>query len=98
MCIVFVQERKMELFGNKVAIVTGGGMGLGQALCEELAGHGALVVVADINEQAASQVAERLQQRAAQAQAMHVDVAHEAEVAQLIEHTVAEYGHLDYLF
>jgi NAD(P)-dependent dehydrogenase (short-subunit alcohol dehydrogenase family) len=88
----------MDQFTNKVAIVTGGGMGLGQALCEELAQRGAVVVIADMNEQAARQMAERLQQHGAQAQAIQVDVAHEAEVAHLIEHTVAEYGQLDYLF
>jgi NAD(P)-dependent dehydrogenase (short-subunit alcohol dehydrogenase family) len=88
----------MDQFMNKVSIVTGGGMGLGQALCDELARHGAVVVVADINADAAQQVAARLQQSGAQAQAVHIDVAQEAEVARLIENTVAEYGHLDYLF
>jgi NAD(P)-dependent dehydrogenase (short-subunit alcohol dehydrogenase family) len=88
----------MKPFQNRVAIVTGGGMGLGQALCEELARQGAMVVIADLDSDAASQVAQRLQQIGAQAQAMHIDVANEAEVAHLIEHTVAEYGRLDYLF
>jgi len=88
----------MKQFQNSVAIVTGGGMGLGQALCEELVRHGAKVVIADIDGDAASQVADRLQQNGSQAHAVHVDVAHEEEVARLVEWTVAEYGHLDYLF
>ena len=87
-----------EVFQNTVVIVTGGGMGLGQALCEELARHGAKVVIADIDGDAASQVAERLQQSGLQADAVHVDVANEADVARLVERTVAAYGHLDYLF
>ncbi len=87
-----------EAFQNTVVIVTGGGMGLGQALCEELARHGAKVVIADIDGDAASQVAERLQQSGLQADAVHVDVANEADVARLVERTVAAYGHLDYLF
>jgi NAD(P)-dependent dehydrogenase (short-subunit alcohol dehydrogenase family) len=87
-----------EAFQSTVVIVTGGGMGLGQALCEELARHGAKVVIADIDGDAASQVAERLQQSGLQADAVHVDVANEADVARLVERTVAAYGHLDYLF
>ena len=88
----------MKQFQNSVAIVTGGGMGLGQALCEELARHGAMVVIADIDGDAASQVAEGLQQSGWQAHAVHVDVANQTDVAHLVESTVAKYGHLDYLF
>jgi NAD(P)-dependent dehydrogenase (short-subunit alcohol dehydrogenase family) len=88
----------MKQFQNSVAIVTGGGMGLGQALCEELARHGARVIIADIDGDAANRVAGRLQQNGAQAQAVQVDVAQEADVARLIEHTVAAFGHLDFLF
>jgi NAD(P)-dependent dehydrogenase (short-subunit alcohol dehydrogenase family) len=87
----------MEHFENAVAIVTGGAMGLGEALCEELGRHGATIVVADIDGDAAVQVAGRLQERGAQAVASRVDVADEAEVAQLIQRTVAEYGRLDYM-
>jgi NAD(P)-dependent dehydrogenase (short-subunit alcohol dehydrogenase family) len=88
----------MEQFKNAVVIVTGGGMGLGQALCEELVHHGAIVVIADIDGNAASLVAGRLQQNGSQAHAVQVDVAHEEEVVRLVESTIAAYGHLDYLF
>ena len=87
----------MRRFENAVAIVTGGGMGLGEALCEELGRQGATVVVADIDGDAARQVAARLEQRGAPAIAVRVDVANEAEVAKLIESTVAEYGRVDYM-
>jgi NAD(P)-dependent dehydrogenase (short-subunit alcohol dehydrogenase family) len=87
----------MEHFENAVAIVTGGAMGLGEALCEELGRHGATVVVADIDGDAAGQVARRLEERGAAAVASRVDVADEAEVAQLIKRTVAEYGRVDYM-
>jgi len=87
----------MQQFQNAVAIVTGGGMGLGEALCVELGRRGAMVVVADIDADAASQVVERLQGDGVQARAAHVDVANEADVAQLIESTVADYGQLDYM-
>jgi NAD(P)-dependent dehydrogenase (short-subunit alcohol dehydrogenase family) len=87
----------MQGFENAVAIVTGGGMGLGEALCEELGRRGATVVVADIDGDAARQVAGRLEQSGALARAVRVDVANQAEVAQLIESTVAEYGRVDYM-
>ena len=84
-------------FENAVAIVTGGGMGLGEALCEELGRRGSTVVVADIDGDAARQVVGHLEQSGASELAVRVDVANEAEVAQLIESTVAEYGRVDYM-
>ncbi len=83
---------------NKVAIVTGGGMGLGQALCEELARRGSVVVVADIDDAAAKQVTSRIVQSGAQARAIQVDVSKQEDVARLIETTVSEFGRLDYIF
>lgn len=87
----------MQRFEGAVAIVTGGGMGLGEALCEELGRRGANVVVADIDGDAARQVAGRLEQSGVPAVAVRADVANEADVAQLIERTVADYGHIDYM-
>jgi NAD(P)-dependent dehydrogenase (short-subunit alcohol dehydrogenase family) len=87
----------MRRFENAVAIVTGGGMGLGEALCEELGRRGSTVVVADIDGDAARQVAGRLGQSGASALAVRVDVADEVEVGKLIESTVAEYGRVDYM-
>jgi NAD(P)-dependent dehydrogenase (short-subunit alcohol dehydrogenase family) len=88
----------MEEFKDKVAIVTGGGMGLGQALCEEMASRGAIVVVADINEEAANRVANGLADKGLRSSAMLVDVSSEADVSRLIDSTVTRFGRLDYIF
>lgn len=87
----------MQRFKDAVAIVTGGGMGLGEALCAELGVRGAKVVVADIDDDAARLVAGRLEQSGVPARGVCVDVADPAAVAALIESTVAEYGRVDYM-
>lgn len=88
----------MKPFEEKVAIVTGGGSGIGQALCEELARRGSMVIVADVNDGCARQVAAAIMRRGGRAYAAHVDVSKEEEVKQLVDETVSAYGHLDYLF
>jgi NAD(P)-dependent dehydrogenase (short-subunit alcohol dehydrogenase family) len=49
----------MDPLSEKVAIVTGGGSGIGEGLCRELARRGARVVVADINSAEAGRVSRR---------------------------------------
>jgi NAD(P)-dependent dehydrogenase (short-subunit alcohol dehydrogenase family) len=88
----------VDEFNNKLAIVTGGGMGLGRALCVELARRGATVIVADIKGAAARQVAEHITQYGGQARAVEVDVSDREAVVHLVANTCAEFGHLDYIF
>ena len=47
-------------FRGKVAIVTGGGRGLGAAICKRLASEGASVVVADIDKEAADRISQEI--------------------------------------
>ncbi len=88
----------MKQFKDKVAVVTGGGGGIGQALCQELGQGGSTVVVADINDDNARHVASTITRNGGRAHAVRVDVSNEEEVRRLIEETVTEHGHLDYLF
>jgi sorbitol-6-phosphate 2-dehydrogenase len=87
---------------DRVAVVTGGGQGLGQAICQRLAREGCDVVVADINAETAARTAAELNAYYQQegrtkrrAIAMRVDVTKEDEVAALVDRTVQEFGRLD---
>jgi sorbitol-6-phosphate 2-dehydrogenase len=93
------QHIKMDkTLQNRVAIVTGGGQGLGQAICMRLAQEGCNLVVADINEQTAKDTAEHVAKQTGQKTiAVKVDVTDEPQVEALVQKAVSEFGHLDIL-
>jgi sorbitol-6-phosphate 2-dehydrogenase len=83
---------------DRIAIVTGGAQGLGEALCHRLAREGAHVVVADLNLEGAERVAaDIVAQTDRRAIAVEVDVTNEAQVAMMVDRTVQEFGRLDIL-
>ena len=88
----------MTQFQNKVAVVTGGASGIGQALGEELARRGAAVVVADIDFQRAQHVASAIAAQGGRAESAEVDVADVKQMETLVEQTVSRHGRLDYFF
>jgi len=83
---------------DRIAIVTGGAQGLGEALCHRLAREGAHVVVADLNLAGAEHVtAGIMAQTDRRAIAVQVDVTDEAQVAAMVDRAVEEFGRLDIL-
>jgi NAD(P)-dependent dehydrogenase (short-subunit alcohol dehydrogenase family) len=82
---------------DKVAIVTGGGSGIGRATCRLFAREGAAVVVADRRGDAAADVAAELAAAGGRSLALAVDVAASAEVRRMVEETVRAFGRLDVL-
>jgi len=88
----------MKRLRDRVAIITGGAQGLGEAICRRLAREGAHVVVADLNLEGAERVAsEVMAQTDRRAIALQVDVTDEAQVAAMVDRAVQEFGRLDVL-
>jgi NAD(P)-dependent dehydrogenase (short-subunit alcohol dehydrogenase family) len=82
---------------DKVAIITGGAHGMGEAEARLFAGEGAKVVVADILADDAEAVAGAIRAEGGEATSAKIDVTNEAEWAGLIGKTLAAYGRLDIL-
>jgi NAD(P)-dependent dehydrogenase (short-subunit alcohol dehydrogenase family) len=80
-----------------VALVTGGGGGLGAAICETLTAAGATVVAADLRRDLAEDVAERVERAGGRASALMLDVTDEDQCEEGIRRTVEQYGRLDAL-
>lgn len=80
---------------DKVALVAGGGSGIGAATAARLAEEGAAVVVGDIVGDAAEQVAAGIRSAGGRAAAAAVDVSDEASVAALVRTAVDTFGGLD---
>ncbi|KAG9455159.1 hypothetical protein H6P81_008063 [Aristolochia fimbriata] len=85
-------RRRLE---GKVAIVTGGSRGIGEATVRLFVKHGASVVIGDVDDAAGKSVAASL---APAATFFHCDVRREDDIRHLIDSTVQQHGHLDILF
>ena len=84
-------------FDNKVAVVTGAAQGIGEAYALALAREGASVVVADLNEEAGTQVAKQIEADGGRAIFVRTDVASAESAEAMVRATVAAYGGLDLL-
>ena len=80
---------------DRVAIVTGGGSGIGAATALAFAREGARVLVADLDEAAAKAVAEQIENAGGTAAAARADVARAADNQAVVERAVAAWGGLD---
>jgi NAD(P)-dependent dehydrogenase (short-subunit alcohol dehydrogenase family) len=82
---------------NKVAIITGGGQGLGEGFCRRLAAEGARVAVADLNRDAAHAVAESISATGVEAAAFAVDVADVGRIDAMVAAVMKHFGTVDIL-
>ena len=84
----------MNMKGKNI-VVTGGGSGIGEAICIEFANHGANVAVCDINLNAAEKVSKKILNNGKKSIAIRVDVTKENDVREMVLETVKEFGSLE---
>ncbi len=82
---------------EKCVVVTGGGGGIGGAICERFAEEGSLVAVLDMNDAAAERVAQEISGAGAKARPYHVNVADYEAVSEVVEAVESDLGPIDVL-
>jgi len=85
---------KME---KKISIVTGGGQGIGKAICLALAREGSDVVVADIVSKTVGEVSEEIRAMGRRSLSFETDVSNGSQVTEMIRAAVAAFGRIDVL-
>lgn len=89
--------QKLFDLSGKVAVVTGGGDGIGRGCCEILAAAGASVVVSDINEEKAKAVSDGITAAGGKAVAVACNVLEDADLVRLVNTAVETYGTVNIL-
>ena len=82
---------------DKVAIITGGGSGIGRIIAHILAEEGANIVIADLNKDGADKVAQEVQERGVDSLAVKTDVSRLEETDKLVKSTLDRFGRVDIL-
>lgn len=82
---------------GRVAVVTGGGSGIGRAIAQGFAQARVSVVVADINPEGAAETVRLIGEQGGRAEPAHLDVTQRSEVEALAERAVTEHGRVDIL-
>lgn len=88
----------MADFDGKVALVTGGGTGIGRATAIAFAREGAKVVIGNRNTEAGEAVVNAIKEGGGEASFLRTDVSSEGDVKALVEHAVSTCGRLDVAF
>lgn len=84
-------------FTGKVAIVTGGSAGIGEACVRKLSALGAASVIADVNAEKGESIVSELRAGGANAAFVRTDILDEAQIAALVERVVGDFGRIDIL-
>src|SRR5512133_2149860 len=87
----------MNSLEGKIAVITGGGRGLGEAITRELAAAGSVVIPADIRIDLAKKVADDLTSNGCQAMPLELDLKDEGQIKEAIQTVVDRFGRIDIL-
>jgi dihydroanticapsin dehydrogenase len=82
---------------DKVAIVTGGGSGIGRAICERFAAENACVTVAEIDSESGLETVDRIRRFGGKAEFAETDIRSEQSIRELVTKTVSTFGKLNVL-
>jgi NAD(P)-dependent dehydrogenase (short-subunit alcohol dehydrogenase family) len=87
----------MKRLNDKVAIVTGGSLGIGKATCKMLAKEGAAVAITDIKNEEGEKLAEEIKNEGGKAIYRNLDVSNENQVKEVFADIKNEFGKIDVL-
>jgi 3-oxoacyl-[acyl-carrier protein] reductase len=82
---------------DRVAVVTGGGQGIGYAIAKRLSQAGARVMIADVDGEKGRDAAERLGAEGGETASVSADVASSADIEEMVGHTLERFGRVDVL-
>jgi len=93
-----MKNRELFHLTDRIAVVTGGGSGIGRRVAMALSEYGAKLIVADINQDAAAHVVSEIEAKRGEANAIRVDVTQPKEVQEMVDLALKSHGRIDILF
>ena len=87
----------MDRLKDKITVITGGGTGIGEAVCQRFAEEGATVLIFEKDIKLGTEVAQTLSRREKPSRFYHVDVSDEEQVSKAVGESVREFGRIDIL-
>lgn len=91
------KKRRIMRLESQVAIVTGGGRGIGRAIAKTFAQEGAAVIIAELDAERGAATAQEIERSGGKARFIQTQVADRSSVEAMVQQTMAEFGRIDIL-